>query len=1201
MAGTSVVVDLLLRGRDAASDVIGRVRDGIAGVGNAVSAALEPLRSFGVLIGAAIGVGGAKELIDRADAYTRLSNQVRVAASSEQDYHESITDVAAVAQRANSDLDSTASLYGKVKQSADSLGISQQQVADVTEATAKGMQLSGAETAAAAAATGQFTQALASGVFRGDEFNSVMEASPALIKAIADGLGVAVGDMRAMAEAGQLTSDRVVMALLSQKQAIDETYGKLPQTVGQALGQLNNAATLFVGRLNEQTGATQTLGGGLKFLAGNMDAVASVMGAAFAASVAKGAQSMAQFVAASIAARDASRQQAIAAEQQQAANLAAAQGQVAAAQAAYNRALAEQRATAAQLAALESLAGLFASEEALAAARAQATAAANAASAATQRYAAAQAALTAVQAPAAAGVGLVGRALGFLSGPGGLILTAVSALGLLYAAFSKQKPATDELTQSIDSYAAALEKLNQAQLEAASVRIGEAIRDQTQAVADAAAEVERLKSGHVGLWEALTETKARAQLLTEAQGALADASAKLADLEAKREILLRQSADAQQQNAASNLAQVTAYNQQITALERLASNLGDREKYLKQVNDAEIKQTQALLDQAIASGKLAEADRLTLQLAAQKATAAEQAATLARAEALAEEAKVAAMERVQDLQGSLTKTQQEALATARESAAVARAEASAAQAVADSLKQQAEQAGQSNRVMAETARRASETVSATEGLVRAQADGLRSEIDLARAKGDTATAQRLTRDLALLEADGAVKVAKAKEAEQNAEYALAVAKRNQVAALVEKNLATKEDLALAELTVQKELAEAEAAGQTTEALKKLADQLRALNGVRLGAGDGTQQNTQATQQNTQATDENTAAQQVNIKHTNDTSAAVKGLADLMADAKKETEGLSEQTLALFDAYVTGIAAAHGMADSVTAASDAQVALQKALAGGTNEALAEYQRKLSESKTAVRQFREELLFAGNGIQAMEKTILQAKESAKAAFYEQAIQAEQLADSIHGMAERGRIDLGTLQQAVQGATGGFSLLDKQDLDHLRSEIDAANDRLKQMQDEATSAKDRLAELNAEIAREKGDDATAKKLQLELEQRQALAEVEANLAKARLEQNQELVRLYEEQQRKLQTLYDLKSRNLEQERQQTAQTGQANAGTPTGSGSSGVTTGAAAGKTYTLNLVAPGGKTLPATTSTDPSAFLDELERTKLRSLA
>ena len=297
-------------------------------------------------------------------------------------------------------------------------------------------------------------------------------------------------------------------------------------------------------------------------------------------------------------------------------------------------------------------------------------------------------------------------------------------------------------------------------------------------------------------------------------------------------------------------------------------------------------------------------------------------------------------------------------------------------------------------------------------------------------------------------------------------------------------------------------------------------------------GDGQRNGTADTREQTQAIQDNTAALAINITHTNDTSAAVKGLGDLMSQAKNETEGLSQQTRALFDAYVTGIAAAQGMADSVTMASDAQVALQKALAGGTNAALAEYERKLMESKTAVRQFREELLFAGNGIQMMEKTILLAKESAKAAFFEQAAQAERLADSIHDMTERGRVDLGLLQLGVQATSNGFNLLDAQDLSHLQSEIDAANDRLREMQEEAQSAQDRIAELNAEIAQERGDDATAERLRLELEQRQALAEVEAALAQARLEQNQELIRLYEQQKTKLQELYDLKERNLKQE---------------------------------------------------------------------
>jgi tape measure domain-containing protein len=203
-----------------------------------------------------------------------------------------------------------------------------------------------------------------------------------------------------------------------------------------------------------------------------------------------------------------------------------------------------------------------------------------------------------------------------------------------------------------------------------------------------------------------------------------------------------------------------------------------------------------------------------------------------------------------------------------------------------------------------------------------------------------------------------------------------------------------------------------------------------------------------------------------------------------------------------------------------------------------------------------------------------------------FYEQALQAQRLTEQLNAMAQSGRIGMATLAQATQGAAGAFDLLDQQRLDQLQNAIDAATDRLRQMQEEASDAKDRLAELNAEIAREKGDDATAEKLRLELEQRQALAEVEAKLAQARLEQNQELVRLYEEQKQKLQELYDIKERNLKQDRQQTAQTA---AGPAAGSAGS-------SGKTYTVQLAAPSGRTLTTTTATDPAAFLGALEQAR-----
>jgi len=1203
MATRSLLAELVLRVRDEGAAVIERTRAGLAGIGNAASAALEPLQSFWALIGAAVSVGGAKALIDRADAFTNLSNQVKVATDDEADYKKSMQSVANVAKDANAELDSTARLYGKVKQNADSLGISQQQVADVTSVVAKGMQLSGAEAGAAAGATLQFTQALGSGVLRGEEFNSVIEASPALIKAIADGLGVTVGEMRGLAEAGQLTSDRVVQALLSQKQAIDETYAKLPQTVAQATQQLDNAATLFVGRLNEQLGATRSLADGLKFLADNMDAVAALMGAAFAASAAKAAQSTGQFVTASIAARDAARQQAIAAEQQQAANIAAAQSHVAAAQAAYNRALAEQRATQAQLASLEALAGLFASEEALAIARGQATAAANAAAAATQRYAAAQAALNAAQGPAAASVGLFSRAMGLLAGPAGLILTAVSAFGLLYAAFSKQKTATDELNGSTDQYVASLEKLNRAQLEAASVKLGDAMRDQRQAIADAAAEVERLQTQQVGLWEALTESKSRAQLLTEAEGAQADAVAKLNDLEAKHEALLVRLAGVKQESLATDLSQVTAYNQLITALDKVGGTLQAREKYLKQVSDAEIVETQALIDKAKALGDTNEVERLTIEIAQQRAKAAQQAAGLAQAEANAEEAKIATLEKLRNVQAQLTPGQQKSLALAQESAVAKHAEAEAAQALADKLALEASSEESGAAAKQRAAEKAQQLVSASgnylyalEAVANAEIAGLRAEIDLANAKGDTADAIGKSAQLAALEAKWAQTLADAKQAEIVAEKASVEAKIAALQATNSNTEATQKEIAALQLKLVALGKQAEAE-QITAQVKAIAAQQTQQNAQQ------TQQNTEQTQQNTQAVQANSDAQETNTQHVVDTTDANKLLAQYLAGTRSEMDELSGSARRYFEAIFQSTLVHQGFLDSYKSAVDAQRAFISST-DDSSAALVEYRAKFLEAVEAEDQASEKLLFAMNGFRKAEAAIELAAAKTKEAYYEQAAAAEALRLRLENMGSTGVNATNLLSYAAKQADGAFNLLDEQDLSGLRAAIDDANVKLREMQSEAEDARANIARLNAEIAAEQGDTEKAALLKQQLDYQQALADIEAKRQQAELEGNRDLVALYDEQARKLTELNALKEKNIKADADAAKQQSANNtsvAALPGGSGAAALPSGSGtSARTYNLNLIGVNGRGLDATTTTDPTSFLDEIERAQARSL-
>ena len=751
MADRNLVLQLLITARDQASAALARVGAGIQAIGGSVSQALGPLRDFGALLAATAGLGGAKELLDRADAYTRLTNQLRVATQGEEEYQAALEAVVAVARRSNADLDSTANLYGKIAQNAETLGLSQGQVADVTELVAKAMQLSGAEASAASGAILQLGQALGSGALRGDEFNSIMEASPKLMEALAAGLGVAVGELRAMAEAGQLTSDRVVKALLTQKVAIDEVYGKLPQTVGQAMTGLANAGTLFVGKLNEQTGATQSLASGLKFLAENLDAVAALMGAAFAAALAKGTVAFGQQVAAMLAAKAAARELAVAAAAQQREAVAAAQGHLAAAQAAANRALAEQRLALQVVAAMEAELGYGVVIANLTAARQQASAAAIAATAATQRYAAAQAALVAAQGAGTASVGLFARAMGLLTGPVGLIALAVSAFAGLYAAFSRQKPATDALTSSLDEYSAALKKATAAQLAVQALDLDRQIAAQKTALADATREWEIHKSWLDNAAESGRDVGETQDALTRSAAALEVETQKLNELNERRNKLLEEQKTRAEATTGADAALVGQYNQQATAMDKLSVAIQERAKYLKTVSDAQIEETEALLAKAEAEGKVVEVDRLTLQLAAQRATAARLAAELARGEATAATVKVTALENIEKVQGRLTPQEAAALKTAREAATAKTAEAAAAEALAAQLKALAESAKTGElatlRLSKELEALRAETernIEAADRETTVRRTQIAAALELATAKGNEAEAARLS-------------------------------------------------------------------------------------------------------------------------------------------------------------------------------------------------------------------------------------------------------------------------------------------------------------------------------------------------------------------------------------------------------------------------------------------------------------------------
>lgn len=220
-----------------------------------------------------VGMGLAKRLADSADQWKSISARVREATDSEAEFNLVQNELFRISQQTRSSLAANSNLYARIAGSIKRMGGNEEDALAVTETLTKLLQLQGATSEEVASATLQFSQAIGSGVLRGEEFNAIYEASPRAIKALADGLGLPVEKMRQLAAAGELTADRVIGGLLRQRQAVDKAYAKLPLTVGGALQQLENRWLKLLGTQDEATGASRQVAEAVQAVARNLDSV----------------------------------------------------------------------------------------------------------------------------------------------------------------------------------------------------------------------------------------------------------------------------------------------------------------------------------------------------------------------------------------------------------------------------------------------------------------------------------------------------------------------------------------------------------------------------------------------------------------------------------------------------------------------------------------------------------------------------------------------------------------------------------------------------------------------------------------------------------------------------------------------------------------------------------------------------------------
>lgn len=155
-----------------------------------------------------------------------------------------VKQIYASAQNARGSFGDMAAVVAKFGNNARDAFASQDEVIAFANLIQKQMTIAGASTQEASNAMLQLSQALGSGVLRGDELNSIFEQAPNLIQSIADYLDVPIGKIREMAQDGQLTADTVKAAIFSSAEDINAKFEAMPMTWGQVWTSFQNSALM---------------------------------------------------------------------------------------------------------------------------------------------------------------------------------------------------------------------------------------------------------------------------------------------------------------------------------------------------------------------------------------------------------------------------------------------------------------------------------------------------------------------------------------------------------------------------------------------------------------------------------------------------------------------------------------------------------------------------------------------------------------------------------------------------------------------------------------------------------------------------------------------------------------------------------------------------------------------------------------------
>ena len=436
---------------------LGRIESSVNRTERSIASMERTLSSLGSIAKGVIAALSIQQVANYADAWTELNNKVSNSIRTGETQAEVMQRIFDISQATQSSLNGTATLYARLERGTRIYNTSAADLVRLTTIINQGFAVSGATAQEAENAIIQLSQGLAAGALRGEEYNSVAEQGSRLTNALADSLGVSIGQLRAMAAEGKLTTDVVVKGLLSQGEAIGSEFAKTTVSISKGLQVAGNNVTKFFG----ENATVKSFAAGFRdsviSLSENLESLgtaligaAAIMGGRFAGALAMATVAQAQRVQGTLTSISATRQAAIQEAEAAAVTVRKTQADKGAAMSALNLALAEfqvAKNTAAEAFAMENVVRL---RSAYIATAAEAAVAENA-------LAGAQARVAATGFTMANTMKVISTVTGPLGGPLGVI-AIVAAGWYLYA--QRQAEARKEAIAFADTIPDVIKRLN---------------------------------------------------------------------------------------------------------------------------------------------------------------------------------------------------------------------------------------------------------------------------------------------------------------------------------------------------------------------------------------------------------------------------------------------------------------------------------------------------------------------------------------------------------------------------------------------------------------------------------------------------------------------------------------------------------------------------------------------------------------------